>query len=511
MTSLFDAGPFAPCPAPFNLAAYVLAHARDMGEKPALEILHPDHVERWSYGALESAVRGIATGLLARGLKSGDKILMRLGNTVDFPLSYLGAITAGMVPVPTSAQLTAREVSKMVSSLAPAAILYSDGIALPENSGCHQIGQAELKQMHALPPADFDMGDPERLAYIVYTSGTSGQPRAVCHAHRAIWARRMMHEGWYGLRASDRLLHAGGFNWTFTLGTGLMDPWSLGATALIPAEGTDPATLPDLLREHKASIFAAAPGVYRKMLNHPDFPDLPDLRHGLAAGEKLSAPLRAAWHSATGGQIYEAYGMSECSTFISSSPSAPAHDGAIGRPQTGRRVALIDAETGDIVPRGSAGTIAVHRSDMGLMLGYFGAEDETAAKYAGDWFMTGDQGVMDENSEISYLGRLDDMMNAGGFRVSPLEVEAALLPHPQIHEVGVIDIEVKQGASVIMAFYTSDEELDEEALGAFAATRLARYKQPRAYIRLPHLPLNPNGKLSRRALKSEHEARLRGA
>ena len=104
------------------------------------------------------------------------------------------------------------------------------------------------------------MGDPDRPGYIIYTSGTSGQPRAVTHAHRAIWARRMMWEGWYGLTENDRLLHAGAFNWTYTLGTGLLDPWTRGATALIPGKGVTPDTLGLLMQQHDATIFAAAPG-----------------------------------------------------------------------------------------------------------------------------------------------------------------------------------------------------------------------------------------------------------
>ncbi|MEY8841347.1 AMP-binding protein, partial [Cribrihabitans sp. XS_ASV171] len=162
----------------------------------------------------------------------------------------------------------------------------------------------------------------------VYTSGTSGKPRAVAHAHRAIWARQMMVDGWYGMSAEDRLCHAGAFNWTYTLGTGLMDPWTIGATALIPEPGTDSALLASLLRENRATIFAAAPGVYRKILQTTDKLDLPHLRHGLCAGEKLSRALHQSWAAATGTELYEAYGMSECSTFISSSPTHPARDEA---------------------------------------------------------------------------------------------------------------------------------------------------------------------------------------
>ncbi|KPA22634.1 Benzoate--CoA ligase [Shimia sp. SK013] len=504
MQSIFDNGPFRPCPAPFNMAAHVLAHADDLPDKIALTVLG-DTSETWTYAALKSAVLGTATGLLNHGLTPGDHILMRLGNTVEFPIAYLACIAAGLIPVPTSSQLTEADVAKMVSDLAPKAILHDPDVPCPKNPGCKILATDTLHAMRDLPPADYAMGDPNRLAYIIYTSGTSGKPRAVMHAHRAIWARQMMFDGWYGLHQSDRLLHAGAFNWTYTLGTGLMDPWSIGATALIPAEGTAVTALPALLAKHKATIFAAAPGVFRKLLS--DTPDihLPDLRHGLTAGEKLSETIREDWATATDTALYEAYGMSECSTFISSSPAAPAHAGTLGRPQNGRRIALLD-ENGDAIALGEEGTIAVHHTDPGLMLGYFGAPQDTADKYAGDWFLTGDRGTMDRDNYITYSGRADDMMNAGGFRVSPIEVESALSRFSGITGVAATDVEIKTDVRVIAAFYTSDHDLDETALKAFAQETLARYKQPRLFKRLDTLPTNPNGKLSRRALRDQFKA-----
>lgn len=496
--SVFDQGAFAPCPAPFNLAAHVLAAGALTPDKIALSVVRPTGAQRWSYGRLIAAVRGTATGLLEAGLRPGDVLLMRLGNTVDFPIAYLGAIAAGVVPVPSSSQLTAPEVQKILDHLSPAAILRAEGVPCP-GTAVPVFGPEVYEGWHDLPPADYAMGDPERLAYIVYTSGTSGTPRAVGHAHRAIWARQMMMEGWYGLGPEDRLLHAGAFNWTFTLGTGLMDPWTMGATALIPAAGTDAAQLPLLMKRKDATIFAAAPGVYRQILKFPVVP-MPRLRHGLAAGEKLSETIRDGWRAATGTEIFEAYGMSECSTFISNAPARPSAPGTLGRPQAGRHLAIVD-EAGVPVDRGTPGTIAIHRDDPGLMLGYVGAEEATAEKFTGDWFMTGDLGAMDEDDQISYLGRSDDMMNAGGYRVSPLEVEAALAGLPGVTELAVTDLQVKDDVRVIAAFYTAPDELDEEALKAAAAERLARYKCPRAFIRLDALPRNPNGKLIRKALR----------
>lgn len=506
MDSIIDKGPFAPCPSPFNMAAHVLGRAVANPAKDALIVMGQSMGQsqdtRWSYSRLEAAVRGTGTGLLRRGLKAGDIMLLRLGNTAEFPIAYLGAIAVGIVPVPTSSQLTLAEVEKIVATLKPKAIAYGGSVAAPVDGAFQRISEAELVKMQDLPPCDYALGDPDRMAYIIYTSGTSGRPRAVMHAHRAIWARQMMFEGWYGLKDDDRLCHAGAFNWTYTLGTGLMDPWTLGATALIPEDGVAPEALPALIKRHNASIFAAAPGVYRKMLKAGGALDLPQLRHGLSAGEKLSENLRRQWQMAAGTEVYEAYGMSECSTFLSASPSAPAQGGALGSVQAGRHIALLTDE--GIAPQGEVGQIAVHRSDPGLMLGYFDAPDETAARFRDDWFLTGDLGVLSADGQIHYQGRNDDMMNAGGYRVSPLEVEAALSAAPEAQKLtalAVCDVDIKQDVRIIAAFYTAEADIDLHALKAEAESRLAAYKRPKLYKRIDAMPLGPNNKLRRSALK----------
>ena len=481
------------------MAAHVLARGALTPDKIALSVLGGDNL---TYGALRAAVLGTATGLLQAGAVVGDRVLMRLGNTVDFPLAYLGALAAGLVPVPTASALTAREVAPMIATLNPALILLDADAACPADARIVTV--ETLRAMRSLPPANFHMGDPERAGYIIYTSGTSGSPRAVVHAHRAIWARQMMFDGWYGLHSADRVLHAGAFNWTYTLGTGLMDPWTMGATALIPAAGTPATELPALIAQNEATIFAAAPGVYRQLLNQSELMAMPYLRHGLSAGEKLSPVVRARWEAATGTTVYEAYGMSECSTFISAAPAHPADATVLGRPQQGRKIALLGPD--GPVPLGDEGTIAVHRSDPGLMLGYLDQPEETAAKMQGDWFLTGDQGSMDSDFQITYLGRNDDMMNAGGFRVSPVEVESCLAKFDGITAVGAAEVILKQDVTGIAAFYTAAAPLDETDLRRYAEANLARYKQPRVYIHLPQLPMGANGKLLRRALRQQFEA-----
>jgi acyl-coenzyme A synthetase/AMP-(fatty) acid ligase len=496
MLSITPDTPFTPCPAPFNMAEYVLAAGALTPDKIALQIVRATGAERWSYARLIAAVRGTGTGLLRAGLVPGDRVLLRLGNSVAFPVAYLGAIAAGLVPVPTSTQLTAPEITRMAALVHPKLVLASDGVALPDHPAL-VIREDALRPFYDLPPCDWDRGDPDRLGYIIFTSGSGGSPRAVAHAHRAVWARRMMWGGWYDLRADDRMLHAGAFNWTYTLGTGLMDPWAIGATALIPQSA---APLPLMLKRFDATIFAAAPGVYRQILKDQPKLELAHLRHGLSAGEKLADPVRKAWEAATGSPVYEALGMSECSTYASESAANPSGL----HPQAGRRLAVLDAD-GTPIARGQEGTLAIHATDPGLMLGYLGPDGLTKPLSDG-YFLTGDRAIMDDTGALHYLGRDDDMMNAGGYRVSPLEVERALSDHPAITDIACTEVTVKAGVSVIAAFYTG-QELVQDVLDTYAAERLARYKQPRLYVHCTTLPKGPNGKLSRRALRAEYEGR----
>lgn len=499
MLSVVDLRPAPVVPSHFNMAAHVLARtAARLPDKSALQILRPSGAERWSYARLTAAVQGCATGLIAQGLVPGDRVLMRLGNQVEFPIVFLGAIAAGLVPIATSAQLTAPEITPMAARVNPKLIVAAAGVALPDHIAPVLMDE-QIRQMEGLPPHPFAYGPPDRPAYIVFTSGTSGTPAAVVHAHRAILARQMMHHGWEGLTEADRLLHAGAFNWTYTLGTGLMDPWTVGATALIPGAGVEVGQLPLLLKRFDATVFAAAPGVYRQMLRAA-LPPMPKLRHGLSAGEKLAEATRSAWVEATGTQIYEALGMSEVSTFISAAPGRPAPAGASGFAQEGRHIAVLGPDLAP-VPRGTPGQLAVGRDDPGLMLRYDGAAEQTAARLTETWFLTGDTVVMDEAGAVSYLGRDDDQMNAGGYRVSPLEVERAMALHPALHDVAVTEVEVRPGVTVIACFYTADAPQPEADLHAHAAAHLARYKHPRLFRHLAALPRGANSKLNRRALR----------
>lgn len=500
-------------PPRFNMAAYAIGQAAAAyPNKPALVVisdpLQPP-AEVWTFAEIENAVLRIAAALRAAGLEPGARIMIRLENTSTYALLFFAAIAAGYVPLPTSSQLTDREAAFLLQDSGATALALADGLPLTDiPAGVRVLESAQVRAMVDHPVratyADTAAGN---AAYLIYTSGTTSRPKGVLHAHRAAWGRRPMYQGWYGIRAQDRVLHAGAFNWTYTLGTGLTDPWANGATAIVYTGPKDPAVWPRLIRSAEATIFAAVPSLYRQILRYADAApgSLGPLRHGLIAGETPPPGLFEDWTGRTGLELYEALGMSELSTYISASPSVPRKPGTVGRPQPGRCVAILPVDGGtQLLPAGEEGLLAVHRTDPGLMLGYWNRPEEEADVFRGDWFIGGDLARMDAEGYVTHCGRANDIMKALGYRVAPQEVEAVLAEHPSVADVACAEVQVRADVSVIGAFIVPREgaPCDAEAVKQFAAERLAAYKCPREVVFLDALPRTANGKLRRGALKS---------
>ncbi len=503
-------------PARFNMARYCLeTAARATPDKAALIVVSDAHApaaqaEQWSYRQLDEAVRLVAAGLRQLGLRPGDRLMIRMGNTSDYALLFFGAIAAGAVPLPSSAQLTEEEADFLLADSGARLLAVSDHLAITPPLGVRLLGPTHLTALRSAEPLDYADTAADDPAFLVYTSGTTGRPKGVLHAQRSAWGRRPMYQGWYGIGPNDVMLHAGAFNWTYTLGVGLTDPWANGATTVLYNGPRDVTVWPLLLEKFRATLFAAVPGLYRQLLKYNDLRtfDLSHLRHGLTAGEALSSALLEQWRAVTGKELYEALGMSECSTYISSSPQVAVKPGSPGKAQTGRCIAAlpVDREAGDEpLPPGEIGLLAVHRSDPGLMLGYWKRPEEEELVYRGDWFIGGDLAHFDADGYLIYHGRNDDVMNAMGYRVSPLEVEQCLSQHPAVAEVAVTELRVRDDVSVIAAFVVprdpdEPDGLDAAPLLAYAHAHLAAYKCPREIIFTDALPRTANGKVLRRAL-----------
>ena len=521
---------------PFNMARYCIAGAAAATPgKPALIVIRDADAgpsEIWTYTDLEDAVLRTAGALRKLGLVPGDRVMIRLDNTSAYAILFFGAIAAGLVALPASSQLTDREALFLLADSGAAAIASAppppswgrvreggnpqhqpSGLPPPLTPSYKGEGKTPImltpddvaRMMRDGPRIDYAPTLAETPAFLIYTSGTTANPKGVLHAQRAALGRRPMYQGWYGITAEDRVLHAGAFNWTFTLGVGLTDPWANGATALIYTGEKDPALWPRLIRAQEATLFAGVPGLIRQILKYADVSPaaMPTLRHALIAGEAPPPGLFEEWTARTGRQLYEALGMSEISTYISTGPSVPRKPGTVGKAQPGRRVAILPVDGSDApLPPDTDGLIAVHRSDPGLMLGYWVRPDEQAEVLRGEWFAGGDLGRMDADGYIAHLGRNNEIIKALGYRVSPMEVEAVLATHPDIAEVACAEVAVRADVHVVGAFVVlkAGATPDSAAIRAFAEERLAAYKCPREIRFVDALPRTANGKVKRAAL-----------
>jgi acyl-coenzyme A synthetase/AMP-(fatty) acid ligase len=316
-----------------------------------------------------------------------------------------------------------------------------------------------------------------------------------------------MYQGWYGIGPDDVMLHTGAFNWTYTLGTGLFDPWANGASTIVYTGPRDRGIWLKLIAELQPTIMASVPALYRQLLADGGLsPEaMGQLRHGLTAGEAISPQLMQQWRETTGIPLYEALGMSEISTYVSSSPTVPTKPGSPGKPQEGRSVVVlrVDGDETPLLP-GETGLIAVHRSDPGMMLGYWNKPEENEQVWRGDWFIGGDLGRFDDDGYLWYEGRNDDVMTSFGYRISPLEVENALMRHPAVLQAGVTEVEFNPGMRLVTAFVIKREHarVTETELIDFASQSLARYKVPKQVFFVDALPHTPNGKVVRKALAS---------
>lgn len=472
-------------PARFNLARHCLSGRPP--EKTALIVTGSAAPRRWSYAMIEEAVLRLAAGLRREGLEPGERLLIRMGSSLDYALLFLAVNAAGAVPIPASPMLTPREVDVLLRHSAARFVAWDGVLALPVLEQVRLLTPDDLARLRTAPAGDYAATHGEDPAYLVYTSGTSGRPKGVLHAQRAILGRQPMYQGWSGIRPDDVLLHTGALNWTYTLGVGLCDPFVNTATAIVYTGPPDVSVWQRLIEEHGVSIMASVPGLFRQGLR-AGLRGAPGLRHGLSAGEALAPSILTQWRDSTGCDLYEALGMSEISTYVSSGPSVPVRPGSPGKPQPGRRIHIR-----------TDGEIAVHRSDPGLFLHYWG---EPAAE-DGDWFATGDMASIDPDGYVWYHGRADELMNAGGFRVSPLEVEAVLRQHQAVADAGVRAWQVSETASIIAAFIVPHPGVtpDEADILAFVRERLAAYKCPKQIWFAASLPRTANGKLIRKALE----------
>lgn len=468
-------------------------------------------------------------------VKVGDRVLIRLPNSLDYPIAFLGAMKIGAISVPTSTLLTAEEVAYLAKD-SGATVLVTDATAwyameaqlvadLKNMSNLKHVllSQTTDTQPHAhlnvlglenslAVTHKFDKAhrtQAEDPAYLVYTSGTTGYPKGVLHAHRALLGRQPAAQYWfnYSDTSNDRIMHSGKFNWTYVLGTGLMDPLYLGKTVIVHEGKNDAQKWLDLIQKHQATIFIGVPTIYRQLLQKTTAgqAELPSMRHYMSAGEHLSDEVLTQWHARFGLNIYEAVGMSEFSYYLSQSKFRPIRPGSAGFPQPGHKIELLNPETLEAVAVGEEGMISVPLSDPGVFLNYWNLAAETA-KYKHDgYFFTGDYAKYDEDGYIWFLGRKDDIIKSFGYRVSPYEIERVYKGHPDVADCAAVGEEIEKDKLLVVIYVIlkPDATTNPDDLLAFGKHHLAAYKTPKTVYLANDFPRTKNGKILRKDISPD--------
>jgi benzoate-CoA ligase len=503
-----------PPPERFNAAAHLLALNAGRGPKLA----YIDDLHSLSYGELAERVRRCAAGLLALGVKREERVLMVMHDSVDWPVAFLGALFAGIVPVPVNTLLSTDDYAYMVEHSAAQAVLVSralwpalQGAVAGRTLSIVVTGDGDAPEgtrsfaslLEAAPltaPADTRADD---FGFWLYSSGSTGRPKGTVHTHANLyWTAALYGTPVLGLRESDVAFSAAKLFFAYGLGNALTFPMSVGATTVLTAERPTPAAVFKRWVERGVTVFFGAPTGYAGMLASPDLPARTDVRLRLcsSAGEALPREIGERFTAHFGCEIVDGLGSTEMLHIFLSNRPGQVQYGSSGRVVPGYRLKLVD-EHGLEAKAGEIGDLYVSGPSSALM--YWGQRDKSHATFQGEWTKTGDKYSIDERGCYVYAGRSDDMLKVSGIYVSPFEVEATLMQHPAVLECAVIGVEDADGLTKTKAFVVckAGHAVDEAALKAFVKERLAAYKYPRVIEFIAELPKTATGKIQRFRLR----------
>jgi acyl-coenzyme A synthetase/AMP-(fatty) acid ligase len=461
----------------------------------------------------ESSARWTAV-LRANGAAPGDRVLVLVGKTPDWHALMVGALKAGVVAIPCAEMLRAKDLDFRVRH-SGARLLLADAHTRGEveamNEDCSVVYLDEPK----LPEPDAATAETggDDPALILYTSGTTKDPKGVVHTHRYTWAKRAQAERWIDAKPGELVWCTAGTGWAKSIWNVLLGPWSCGAAAILHEGAFDPAERFQLLEELKPDVLCQAPTEYRLMAKLDDIGryGLSGTRHMVSAGEPLNPEVIRSFESAFGRTIHDGYGQTENTLIVGNFPGAEIRPGSMGKPAPGYDVRVIDFDGAESAV-GEEGDIALRGEAPALFAGYWQQPDETAAVYRGEWYVTGDRAVRDEAGYLWFTGRADDVILSAAYRIGPFEVESALLEHAAVAESAVVGKPDPDRGQIVKAFvvlrpgHEGGDVLVRE-LKDHVKRVTAPYKYPREIEFVDALPKTRSGKIRRVELRKLEEER----
>jgi benzoate-CoA ligase len=506
-------------PKTYNAAQDLLERHRHRPDKVAY--IDASTGRTLTFGELHEQSLRFANALLAQGLEPENRVMLCMLDTLSWPVAFLGAILAGVVPVATNTLLTPKEFEYMLKDskakglIVSQALLPSFKALIPELPSLKSVIVSDatpdtphahfeqLIQTHE-PLSLVAATDKDDVCFWLYSSGSTGAPKGTVHLHsHLIMTAELYAKNILGIRADDVVFSAAKLFFAYGLGNALTFPLSVGATTVLwPARPT-PQDVFKVLKDFQPTIFYGVPTLFASLLADAQRParQALNLRVCTSAGEALPAEIGKKWTADYGCEILDGIGSTEMlHIFLSNRPGAVRY-GTTGQAVPGYELRIVNEE-GHVCGDNELGELQINGPSAALM--YWNNREKTKATFAGEWTRSGDKYSRDADGFYTYGGRSDDMLKVGGIYVSPFEVEASVMTHPAVLEAAVVGLADTDGLIKPKAFIVlkQGQQITEDEVKAHVKSQLAPYKYPRWVAFVSELPKTATGKIQRFKLRA---------
>ena len=464
--------------------------------RPALVTISREGERRvWGFGELIARSAGLSGAFAARGVGRGDVVLTLVGNRIEWVLAMLACWRMGAIALPCNTQLRRHDLALRVSAAGPVLCVGEEELLgeLPDGVGCMTLADVAAvmdEEQPQDPPAEVaDLGA-EEGALIVFTSGTTGEPRGALHAQRYLAGQRAQAEHWLGAQPGELVWCTTATGWSKSARNVFVAPWLCGAAAMIQDARFDPAERLELIERERVNVLCQAPTEYRLLAKRTELRPRPSLRRMVSAGEPLNPEVIQVFRRALELDICDGYGQTETGQVTGNQVGDQVRDGSMGRPLPGFEVRIADGELQLRPP-----------SCPTFFSRYLDGEP-----FAGEWWPTGDVVSQDDGGYLWYEGRRDDLILSAGYRIGPFEVESALLSHPAVAEAAAVPAPDPERGTVVRAIVVLHEAVPSDQLVSELQEHCKRvaapYKFPRIVEFADELPKTASGKIKRAELRA---------